>query len=548
MDELDREVVDIEAKACANMHGLDTERVCKVFHRLDKIEWHGPNFPWSTAFDEALRFLGPKKALEIFETSNLRNLCEKVWIVAYLNDGFTPFYTLHELAALIVDFCKHLENNREYLLRTGHPRITFGRSFWLDKCLNKLLYLKVPIFGPIVDTVLNSGLVDPNDWKNMGSLDSNFTKIRQGENGNLVYDYVWAKNPEAVRSEPVEVGDGTLFIRFAFLAPGDQQRLCCSYDEAGILPGLSPNDAERVESLRPKFFDLKMKVLHLLGELVANRNPWRLWDECLCLFAEALTTEEADFLLNLDNLHAKLAVGGTYNRSRKGPALVYRNGGLSDLFDFIGHCEKELKFGSLRRTKEAFLQIPQSLYSSWVSSYYEVAAESWQMWFDEVLEKFLLWEAEERGFWEEYRNRTNDALDRGFTGKVPVSVTVWVDRNHKNIYEPSIRMYADFQKTQLETTGQLAKLNLSVGGSGNSGFGWMNARALAEKHGLNPEVLRKRLDRLRAKHPLDTDFFVESQDRGMNKPKFLYNEQKVMRIIESIKKKQASARRPSGKK
>ncbi|MHC4397152.1 MAG: hypothetical protein ACYS1A_16045 [Planctomycetota bacterium] len=64
----------------------------------------------------------------------------------------------------------------------------------------------------------------------------------------------------------------------------------------------------------------------------------------------------------------------------------------------------------------------------------------------------------------------------------------------------------------------------------------------------NREALRKRLDRYRKKHLLDTKLFVESQDRGKNKPKFLYNVKAVSPIIDELKDKSASVKRPSEKK
>ncbi|MFC1739711.1 hypothetical protein ACFL1G_11805 [Planctomycetota bacterium] len=68
-------------------------------------------------------------------------------------------------------------------------------------------------------------------------------------------------------------------------------------------------------------------------------------------------------------------------------------------------------------------------------------------------------------------------------------------------------------------------------------IGFMSVVDLAKKHGVNAENLRKRLDRYRAKHPLDVDFFVESQNRGRNKPKYLYNVKLVSHIIEELKDK-----------
>jgi len=76
----------------------------------------------------------------------------------------------------------------------------------------------------------------------------------------------------------------------------------------------------------------------------------------------------------------------------------------------------------------------------------------------------------------------------------------------------------------------------------------MGVTDLAMKHEVGAEALRKRLERYRAKHALDTNLYVESQDRGNNKPKYLYNEKEVLSIIEELKSKQTSVKRPTEKK
>lgn len=76
---------------------------------------------------------------------------------------------------------------------------------------------------------------------------------------------------------------------------------------------------------------------------------------------------------------------------------------------------------------------------------------------------------------------------------------------------------------------------------------FMGAADLAKHYGVDTEALRKRLDRHREKHTLDTNLFIESQDRGKNKPKYLYNAEMVLHIIEELKSKEASIKRPSGK-
>jgi len=77
---------------------------------------------------------------------------------------------------------------------------------------------------------------------------------------------------------------------------------------------------------------------------------------------------------------------------------------------------------------------------------------------------------------------------------------------------------------------------------------FMGVTELANIYKVDTEALRKRLERYRNKHPLDTDFFIESQDRGTRKPKFLYNAKLVAPIAKILKKRKTSDKRPTAKK
>ena len=61
------------------------------------------------------------------------------------------------------------------------------------------------------------------------------------------------------------------------------------------------------------------------------------------------------------------------------------------------------------------------------------------------------------------------------------------------------------------------------------------------------EALRKRLQRFREKNTLNADAFIESENRGANKPKYLYNVDLVSPIIADHKRTKTSVRRPTGK-
>jgi len=102
------------------------------------------------------------------------------------------------------------------------------------------------------------------------------------------------------------------------------------------------------------------------------------------------------------------------------------------------------------------------------------------------------------------------------------------------------------QTADLQQQANLARKPEEQGPKGIAGY--MSSADLAKHHGVDAEALRKRLERHRAKRILDSDFFVESQDRGKNKPKYLYDAEKVLPIIQEIRKQGASVKRPSKRK
>lgn len=77
---------------------------------------------------------------------------------------------------------------------------------------------------------------------------------------------------------------------------------------------------------------------------------------------------------------------------------------------------------------------------------------------------------------------------------------------------------------------------------------FMSSSDLASVFDVDAEVLRKRLDRHREKDPLNVEFYIESQDRGMRKAKYLYNFRYVVNVIEQLEKRRLSDKRPPEKK
>ncbi|MGA2070474.1 MAG: hypothetical protein ABSG97_03920 [Sedimentisphaerales bacterium] len=80
---------------------------------------------------------------------------------------------------------------------------------------------------------------------------------------------------------------------------------------------------------------------------------------------------------------------------------------------------------------------------------------------------------------------------------------------------------------------------------------FMNLEQLCKQFNVpnkNKQAFRKRLERFRAKNAFGTDAFIESQNKGGQQSKYLYNVKMVASIAEEVKGRSASLKRPSKKK
>src|SRR5688572_21457484 len=152
-----RAALERRAAALAELHRLDCARVLEVLERTVRWQVEGrasgssatearaePELDFEPSFEEALDVLEPEAALALFESDATDRLAEREAVFRYVTSDTTPLYTTDELADLLDAFLAHLERNRDSLLRTGHPRTTFARSWWLDWHLTTLYYTKVP--------------------------------------------------------------------------------------------------------------------------------------------------------------------------------------------------------------------------------------------------------------------------------------------------------------------------------------------------------------------------------------------------------------------
>jgi hypothetical protein len=217
-------------------------------------------------------------------------------------------------------------------------------------------------------------------------------------------------------------------------------------------------DAEQLADLRPKVFDLRRRVLCHMASAIRDRDPQTLWSRCLEEVTQCLDDVAAEFLLRMD-----LRYGGYSARSaplgdgklRRGAAC----GGLTTLFELIGHVEKELLIGTLAKTRDALedaigldhLQRPRmvtelhrpdrfpTLPSISANPYLDLVAAGKGDQTRRALDLFAIKDAEEPVFWASFRDRAEKALSSQFKTLVGVRVK----QRFRPVLEPLLQQYAD---------------------------------------------------------------------------------------------------------
>jgi hypothetical protein len=409
------------------------------------------------SLEQALRVLPPRDAARLFETADLPRLADHADLCDYLGHYAESFHTAQEVASLLRDFLAYLSQTEESLLCTGHPSLRFHNQ-WLYLSLAKLYYTTLPArtiiwsMSDLVDGVLEAkdGMGHP-----VQDLPEEHAEVGQTLMQAMQQLTVVIEERATPDESKLEMPDAVIFTEDGLRYPQPPDEW-----------GLSANECRRLELLRPKLLTLKQQVIVQLCQALTERNPTGLWNACLDLITEALTGEEAEFCLHVDRIYTgyDLRTGQTID-----PEAALIAGGLTDLLEFIGHCEAELTIGVMDRTKRSLYAHVQRgsfempgidvHYTGSFPSYYEAIKRGWRAHVDETLALFLDLSAQEEDFWNEYRARVNQALEHEFSEWVTIQTKV--KRKLISKFEPQVRTFAEWQRTQLETTGHMTILQLS---------------------------------------------------------------------------------------
>lgn len=444
-------VIRVETDKLARRYGLETERVCRILTRT-ATDSHGRPLPPAVAgqdnlsdgllfrpsLDDALRYLPPEDALALFEREDLRRLDDRESVTSYLDDHL-GFFTTEELGDLADAFADHLEDNRRHLASTGLPRTAFGLR-WPGPYLRDLYPVKT--FYGCQTTYYVDGQEIPLTYPLLYGRDPTTSVTR-------VRSYTWRRLPDPILGTDKPPGSITQEALW-----DDAGWVPCTYEEAPLTYGLDASDAARLEAGRPAMLDLEIRVLRRLALALRARNASDLWSDCLRLLTDALLADDAAFYLRIDRFLNSYDVRTGETTEEGDPDFA--PGGLTNLLEVIGDCEKELTIGTMDRTKRA---LPPEAALDSLRSYYEAIGQPWQGRFDAALDLFIELDAREAAFRDAFRTRVNEALETEFYAEVIVRTRV--KQKLAATFEPYLRGFAEWQRANLETTGTLSPLHLS---------------------------------------------------------------------------------------
>jgi hypothetical protein len=449
IDSETRKILDRDANTFARKFKVDADRVRAVFERMvaqfagatptsllgrdprDRVRsLHIPRLSTAT------NCLGPDAALTLFEQADLGDLTRRLTAMSYLISE-PAFLTLEELADQVEAAADQLSLNRTALIATGLPVTSFGFG-WLWQMLTYVYPIKM--FNGLEMTRIKDGTQQLANPIGIHRLEYQCS-------------YSWVCRRSSATSPSRASRSSTRTRKRRLSIP-------CTYDEAPLIKGLDETSATRLEAGRAAFIDVEIQVLRQLAAALRAQDATNLWRDCLQMITDTILASDAAFYLEIDRLYTSddILTGQSVG---SGNAWVLQ-GGLSNLFRLIGHCEKELTIGTLARTRRALpAQITDrgELYRQ-SSPYYRAVGQPWQAQLDRALDQYWALEAHEATFWDTYRIRVNEALENEFYAEVVTRTRV----KQKLVaeFEPLVRGFAEAQRAYQEATGALLPIHLTA--------------------------------------------------------------------------------------
>lgn len=400
-----------QARAC--LQRLADALAPNLIDKLRELEDALTQFPLSL-FRDAIDLFGGARAVRIIEEQDLRVLANRVGAVEYLLDENTPFLTLEQLAGHTVSFKQFLVEHRDYLVKTGLPPRCFRPCRWLYKHLGRLYDVKVTGSPLPHDEIFGDHDAPPYQWRK-----------KSWRMGNV----------------------------------GESRDTDCEYDEADLLAGMEPANARRIESMRPRVLDVKLRVLDLLAKGAAKQDAAGMWDGALAIFKKTFNARDINFLCRMDGFYfgadGRTLLGGGVNPKRA-------PGGVTNLLEVIGHIEAEIKIGVMHHARTALddslvraLRAPPAhdVVCRW--NYFKVFDRPDRALLDATSDRVVAQCAAVAEFWQDYCDRVSAAMKNEFRIRVPIEL----DPRHAKLVVPFLRRQAAVLEGKCER-GELIDVSL----------------------------------------------------------------------------------------
>lgn len=268
----------------------------------------------------AISALGEQDGVRYLEDVDLLKMGQRIGAVECMRSELVPFCSLDELQNQLRNFLKYQDEIEEFLIQTGLPPQKYDESPWL--------YLQL---GRLYDTRCTSSPYPrkqslPTFRNGHGPLDAEPEQI-SSSSLPLRKPYDWV-------TYPTEVG----------LSPSDIQT--CEYKDADFLPGLTLEDANRLEAERPRILATRRAVISEILGACERREGEGLLELCLEILTTKLAHDDILFLLRMDNFYLG---GDSRERGQVEVTSKMSPGGLTNLVEVISHVEDELITGRIDR-------------------------------------------------------------------------------------------------------------------------------------------------------------------------------------------------------
>jgi len=191
-------------------------------------------------------------------------------------------------------------------------------------------------------------------------------------------------------------------------------------------------------------------VLRTLVLCQREDDPEVLWRDSKAALIKYLSADEAYFLMEIDSSQKS----SEYAHPK---SLLSAKGGLSALLSLVGHCEKELRIGTMAKTCGALGELihkdecglPYLIFGS----YYEVLGKPEQHKVESACDMLTELEGQEREFWGEYEERVNSAIDEEF--EIDVTVTKRPKPGYHSDYKTAIEAFGTMPLMTAEEVGRV---------------------------------------------------------------------------------------------